>query len=166
MPFFLPFLTLFTALAPVYAAPQGSAACASIPANPAAGEVPAQYLQVPGCGGGGSGGESTANTQSTATASPPAGSSAAIQASPSSASSASPSPSATSDQSSGNMTTASSPPPSDGKCPAGFRNTVFNTGAARNAGWPQQTWNSLTSNGVQDWGSLIFRHFTNLLPQF
>ncbi|MCJ1479513.1 hypothetical protein MMC13_008199 [Lambiella insularis] len=36
-------------------------------------------------------------------------------------------------------------------CPANFRNTVFNTNAAQFPGWPDKTWNSLTSNKVSNW---------------
>ena len=38
-----------------------------------------------------------------------------------------------------------------GSCPPNFRNTVFNTGAPRNAGWPSTIWHSLSANGVSDW---------------
>ena len=34
----------------------------------------------------------------------------------------------------------------------GFCNTVFNTGASKNTGFPDTTWNSLTANGVSGFG--------------
>ena len=40
---------------------------------------------------------------------------------------------------------------SHGACPPGFINTVFNTGAPRQQGWPTTVWSSLTSNGINDW---------------
>ena len=37
------------------------------------------------------------------------------------------------------------------KCPANFRNVVFNTGAPKNPGWPNAIWDSLEENGVSNW---------------
>ena len=37
------------------------------------------------------------------------------------------------------------------QCPPEFLNTVFNTDAPQNAGWPATTWSSLTANNVHNW---------------
>ena len=151
----------------VHSAPQGSPACGQVPQNPAAGQIGAQYLQIPGCGddsspspniGGASGGGTGTNDGSDNTSgSPPLPST--TSSSPPSGNTGSPPPSSeitSGSPSTDNNTNAGPPPPpaqsGGGKCPQYFRNTVFNTGAARNAGWPQKTWDSLTSNGVVDWG--------------
>ncbi|KAK0509119.1 hypothetical protein JMJ35_008490 [Cladonia borealis] len=36
-------------------------------------------------------------------------------------------------------------------CPPDFINTVFNTNAPDQIGWPNTVWGSLTSNGINDW---------------
>lgn len=126
----------------VAAAPQGSSVCGQVPQNPAADQIGAQYLQIPDCDNGSGGGSKSeaANgngpnpSKTPNTTSAPASIASEIPQQPSSI--AMP-------QGSGG-----------GKCPAGFRNTVFNTGAPRNAGWPQTTWDSLTANGVSDWSTL------------
>ena len=41
-------------------------------------------------------------------------------------------------------------------CPAGFLNTVFNTNAPDQVGWPSTVWDSLTSHGVNEWSMLHF----------
>lgn len=46
-----------------------------------------------------------------------------------------------------------------GSCPPGFMNTVFNTNAGKNGGWPETTWNSLSSNGINDWSEWTTRSF-------
>lgn len=69
-------------------------------------------------------------------------------------------PSAASSTASAGGSTASGAATS-GSCPAGFINTVFNTNAPKNGGWPQTVWSSMTSNGVNDWST--FPH-PNLLP--
>lgn len=120
----------------VRAAPQGSPACGQVPANPAAGQIRAHYLQIPGCGG-------SLDTSSTIATSNGSGSN-------SNAGSAS-TPSVSTANLQHPTTNATALETGAGKCPAGFRNTIFNTGASRNAGWPQATWNSLTSNGVEEW---------------
>ena len=38
-----------------------------------------------------------------------------------------------------------------GLCPPGFMNTVFNTNAPKNGGWPGTTWSSLSSRGINNW---------------
>ena len=156
MAYLFPLLSLLS-LSSVHAAPQASSACSEIPKNPAATQIGAQYLQVSGCGanlgpgqsdGGVVGAGSGTNTSSDTTSVSPS----TISTTPSSPPSSAPTASS---QSSSNATNSGPSPPAQsggGKCPAGFRNTVFNTGAPRNAGWPQQTWNSLTANGVEDWG--------------
>lgn len=42
-----------------------------------------------------------------------------------------------------------------GSCPAGFINTVFNTNAGKNGGWPGTTWSSMSSNGVGNWSECM-----------
>ena len=121
------------------AAPQGSSVCNQVPQNPAAGQIAAQYLQIPGCGNG-----PDVDTKSEAVKEIKSHSNGTSGSTSGSGSIAA----AKQQQPSTNATASGS---TGGKCPAGFRNTVFNTGAARNAGWPQTTWNSLTANGVSDW---------------
>ncbi len=123
----------------VRAAPQGHPSCGQIPANPAAGQIAAQYLQIPGCGGSSAGGSSNRVGNGTGSGSNDGSASTSATASIAQANPQQPSTNATAPNSSGR------------KCPSGFRNAVFNTGASKNAGWPQTTWNSLTSNGVDDW---------------
>ena len=143
--FILPLLSF------VVAAPQGSSICGQVPQNPAAGQIAAQYLQVPGCGNGPDGG-------STPKVANDAGSNSNDAPAPTTitgpiASGKPQGPSTNNNAVSGNTTTPGS---GGGKCPPGFRNTVFNTGAPRNAGWPQTTWDSLTANGVNDWSESKF----------
>lgn len=121
----------------VRAAPQGSSACGNVPSNPAAGQIGAQYLQIPGCSGSSTSDSAKGVQRDTGSQSSNTGSS-----SNSSGSTSGPAPAT-------DNTTA--PVTGGGKCPKGFRNTVFNTVAPRNEGWPQTTWDSLTSNGVDDW---------------
>jgi len=40
-----------------------------------------------------------------------------------------------------------------GSCPDGFINTVFNTNAPKNGGWPGTTWSSLSGHGVKNWST-------------
>ena len=49
----------------------------------------------------------------------------------------------------------SSPGTGDGVCGAGGRNVVFNTGAPKNAGFPDVTWKTLTDNGVTNFSTLL-----------
>ena len=140
-----PFILLL--LSCIRAAPQGSPACGQITANSAAGEIGAQYLQIPGCDASSDRGSShrVGNGTETNNITGSTSASAPVSTTP-----------LTSQGFSTNATT------SGGKCPAGFRNAVFNTGASKNAGWPQTTWNSLTSNGVNDWSKSA--SFTGWLP--
>lgn len=55
-------LTVLLLAASIQAAPQGSY-CDQIPSNPVAGEIGAQYLTVPGCGGGGGGDNGNARAE-------------------------------------------------------------------------------------------------------
>lgn len=133
-------LLLFTS---INAAPQHASLCPQIPQNPAAGQIPAQYLNIPGCGDSpGSGSTSEVGDKPSSDSTNTSNSSSSFA----SVSLAKP------QQPSTNATTLGS----GGKCPAGFRNAVFNTGAPRNAGWPQKTWDSLTANGVNDWSESDF----------
>ena len=51
------------------------------------------------------------------------------------------------------ITSATTLPSTDTEINAGgFCNTVFNTGASRNPGFPNTTWDSLTANGVSNFG--------------
>lgn len=136
------FVLTIMLLSHVRAAPQNPPACDQIPANPAADQIGAQYLQIPGCS------ETSTSRSSDGVGNPTRSNSNAGSASISAPASTAP---ANPQQPSTNTTV---PESGGGKCPVGFRNTVFNTGAPRNAGWPQTTWNSLTSNGVDDWGKL------------
>ena len=136
------FLLLLVSL--VRAAPQGSSACGNVPGNPAAGQIESQYLQIPGCSGSSTSGslkgvERDAGSQSNSTGSQSSNTAPTSNSSDSTSGAASAPDNAT------------APVTGGGKCPKGFRNTVFNTGAPRNEGWPQTTWDSLTSNGVDDW---------------
>ncbi len=121
----------------INAAPQLSSLCSKTPQNPAAGQIAAQYLNIPGCRGST---DSTSKSQDSVPSDP--GKSSNSTSRPASV---------TPVKSQLSSTNSSAALSGGGKCPAGFRNTVFNTGAPRNAGWPQTTWNSLTSNGVSDW---------------
>ena len=138
----------------VRAAPQGLSACGQIPANPAAGQIAAQYLQIPGCGGSSAGGSSNRVVNGTGSGFNDGSASTSATASIALATPQQPSTSATAPNSSG------------GKCPSGFRNAVFNTGASKNAGWPQTTWNSLTSNGVDDWSKSESATHWNFIQTF
>ena len=51
--------------------------------------------------------------------------------------------------------TANGAPVTPGSCPKGFLNTVFNTNAPKNGGWPSTVWSSLTGNGVNEWSTSI-----------
>ena len=128
----------------VRAAPQGSSACGNVPSNPAAGQIEAQYLQIPGCSGSSTSGPVKTVEKYTASQSNNTGSQSSNTGSSSNGSDSSSGPAPAPDN-------ATAPVTGGGKCPEGFRNTVFNTGAPRNEGWPQTTWDSLTSNGVDDW---------------
>lgn len=132
----------------VIAAPQGSSSYSQVPPNPAAGQIAAQYLQIPGCG------------NEPDVSSKPVAINAVKSSSNETSDSTSKSGSITPAEPQQPSNNASAPGSTGGKCPAGFRNTVFNTGAPRNAGWPQTTWDSLTANGVSDWSKS-----NNLLPQ-
>ena len=181
--FFVISLLLFLV---VDAAPQTSSVCRSVPQNPAAGQIAAQYLQIPGCddsseGKSGPVEDSSSNDDSTsddetcsdgdsdsdndsgntgANVTQPKSHTASDSISNAtsvtlvkpqrSSTGAAASPSGGETQQPSNNGTA--PGSGGGKCPSGFRNTVFNTGAPGNAGWPETTWNSLTANGVTDWG--------------
>ena len=50
--------------------------------------------------------------------------------------------------------TPSGGPAAPGSCPPGFLNTVFNTNAPAQGGWPQTVWSSLSSNGINNWRML------------
>ena len=128
----------------VRAAPQGSSACGNVPSNPAAGQIGAQYLQIPGCSGSSTSGSAKGVERDTGSQSNSTGSQSGNTGSSSNSSNSSSGPAPAPDN-------ATAPVTGGGKCPEGFRNTVFNTGAPRNQGWPQNTWDSLTSNGVDDW---------------
>lgn len=131
------------------AAPQDPSVCRQVPQNPAAGQIAAQYLQVPGCGNGQPDGGSTSKAANGI------GSDSNDAPAPTSMTGpiASGSPQ-------GPSTNSTAPGSAGGKCPSGFRNTVFNTGAPRNAGWPQTTWDSLSANGVNDWSELTVFHLS------
>ena len=130
----------------VVAAPQGSSTCGQVQQNPAADQIAAQYLQIPGCNNGPDGDSKPQAVNGTESHSSKASDSMTGPGTVASGKAQQPP---------ANSTAGSS----GGKCPAGFRNTVFNTGAPRNAGWPQTTWNSLTANGVNDWSR------SNTFPQ-
>ena len=123
----------------VFAAPQGSSICSQVPQNPAAGQIAAQYLEIPGCNDGSGGGSKSRVVTGIKSSSNQTSESTTVSGSIATGIPQQPS------------TNAAAPSSGGGKCPAGFRNTVFNTGAPRNAGWPQTTWDSLTTNGVNDW---------------
>lgn len=142
------FALIFLLVSLACAAPQGSSACGNVPSNPAAGQIGAQYLQIPGCSGSSTSGSAGGVERDTASQSNSTGLQSSNTASTSN-SSDSTSPPAPAPQTPSDNATA--PVTGGGKCPSGFRNTVFNTGAPRNAGWPQTTWDSLTSNGVDEW---------------
>ena len=155
------FLFLPLLLSLVVAAPQDSSICRQVPQNPAAGQIASQYLQIPGCGDGfndgsevkvASGAKSNSNSTSDYSSRPTSITSAKPQQSTTTAS-AKPqqSTSTASAKSQQTSTIPTAPGPGGGKCHAEFRNTVFNTAASRNAGWPQTTWDSLTANGVSNW---------------
>ena len=134
----------------VVAAPQDPSACRQVPQNPAAGQIAAQYLQVPGCGNGQPDGGSTSKASNSI------GSDSNDAPAPTSITRPIPSGSPQ-----GPSTNTTAPASTGGNCSSGFRNTVFNTGAPRHAGWPQTTWDSLTANGVNDWSELtIYRGST------
>ena len=148
---FFAFILLLVSLS--CAAPQGFSACGNVPSNPAAGQIGAQYLQIPGCSGsstsGSAGVERDTGSQSNSTGSQSSNTGSNSNSSdstsgPAPAPAIPAMPQTTSDN-------ATAPVTGGGKCPSGFRNTVFNTGAPRNEGWPQTTWDSLTSNGVDEW---------------
>ena len=40
-----------------------------------------------------------------------------------------------------------------GSCKPGFLNTVFNTGVAAHASWPDPIWSTLTSYGIQNFSN-------------
>ena len=139
-----PFIFVPPLLSLVIAAPQGS--CNQVPQNPAADQIAAQYLRIPGCDNGSDGGSKSKVTNSTGANSTNISDSTSR---PGSSAPAKPQPPSTN---------ATAPESGGGKCPAWFRNTVFNTGAPRNTGWPQTTWNSLTANGVTDWSKSKIYH--------
>ena len=163
-PLFLCLPLLFLSF--VVAAPGDSSSCRQVPQNPAAVEIAAQYLQIPGCddgstGGSGDGVANDTKSDSSHTSYSSSGSTTtAKQQQPSTIASAKPQQTSTiaSAKPQQNSTIAAAPGSNGGKCPAGFRNTVFNTGAANNAGWPQTTWDSLTANGVSDWSKSMLSH--------
>ena len=128
----------------VRAAPQGSSACGNVPSNPAAGQIGAQYLQIPGCSGSSTSGSAKGVQRDTGSQSNGTGSQSSNTGSTSNSSGSTSGPAPA-------PSNATAPVTGGGKCPSGFRNTVFNTGAPRNEGWPQTTWDSLTSNGVDEW---------------
>ena len=138
---FIPFLLPF-----IVAAPYDSLICRQVPQNPAAGQIAAQYLHIPGCPDGTDGGSKSKAVNGTGSDSNKTEESTSRPGSIAPAKLQRPSTNTTAPKSSG------------GKCPAGFRNTVFNTGAPRNAGWPQTTWNSLSANGVNDWSKYETLH--------
>lgn len=123
----------------VGAASQQLSVCHQVPQNPAAGQIAAQYLHIPGCGDSSSGGSNYKLANGTQSDSNNTSESTSTAALVDPANPQQPSTNATISASGG------------GKCPVGFRNTVFNTGAPRNAGWPETTWSSLTENGVNGW---------------